>query len=893
MPTALARLLRLARFWLARGRHGDELAAEIEAHRAARQADLESRGMSPGEAAAASRRAMGNATLAVEDARAVWIAPALEALWRDAQYAARMLAREPLFAATAIVTFAAGLVVTTTVFSVVDAQLWKPLPYPSADRLMGVRALGPNGERDSVFLNGLDLESWRSETGAFSAVSGMGPRARRVLHGDTAESVLTLTVTNDFFSTLGRQALLGRMFAPTDTSPAAVITDRAWRRWFSGDTSMVGRSLQIDDQLVPVLGVVLADDALVPDPDVYLSLPPAAAELRDPANRAFNAIVRLRPGVSRAAALAELQALVTARARLAPDTRTIQRVEWFDLRQYNGYNWRPLYFFLGAALLVLALCCANVASLLLARALRRAREFAVRGALGGGSGALVRQLVVEGALISVPGAALGLLSTAWVLAAGTRYIPDAYLERGSAMPLDLRVAAFAFAMTAITTIAFGLAPAIFARRIDLNVSLGHGGRTAGRSRVHTRSRRALLVSQVALTFVLLAATGIFLKSFRALTSVPLGFERAGRLALRLTVSGPRFEGDDQIRAYVAALREQARAVPGIADVAIATGSPLGTNLPGIPFYPADRPAPAPGGEANAIVRAVDPAYFSTLGIALRRGRAFTDADAVGAPRVAIVNERLAGRFFADRNPIGARIVLPPGARTPWARRPGTLLVVGVVANSKDVGLDEADFNDLYVPFAQMPSRAIELLAHTTAAPAGVVAPLRAAVAAADPTIPVTSLMTLDARVDRALSEDRFNAMVVSGFAAMAVLLAAIGIYAAVAYDVQERTREFGLRVALGARPGSILAIAAAHGCRVGAAGGALGLAAALVAARLLGNALYLVPTEHNGLLYGVSTTDPTALGAALAGILILALAASAIPARRATRVDPLIALRSE
>jgi predicted permease len=433
---------------------------------------------------------------------------------------------------------------------------------------------------------------------------------------------------------------------------------------------------------------------------------------------------------------------------------------------------------------------------------------------------------------------------------------------------------------------------IFARRIDLNVMLAQGGRTAGRSPRQRRTRSALLVGQVTITVVLLVGAALFVLSFSRLIHAPLGFDPADRVALRVTLAGSRYADDAAVVRFADRLLEEGRAIPGVRDAAVASSSPLASG-PSARFVVMDRERPARGDEPSALMRSVSPVYFRTLGTRVVEGREFSAADVPGAPRVAIVNETLAQRLFPGASPIGQRLELLPGARAAWTRRPGPLVIVGVTENVKNVGLNEVEFNGLYLPFAQAPAPSLELLAAAGTALSGLSEPLRAAVARVDTALPVTRITTLTDRVDSALQDDRFNLILIAFFAVAAVLLAAVGIYGAMACGVQERTREFGVRLALGARPAAIVRAALWEAARLGIAGGLCGVAATLIVARLLGNALYLVPGEHNGLLYGVTTTDPLAIGAAVAIVIVVATMSGLVPARQATRVSPLVALRTE
>ena len=891
----LIKLVRQLEHWRRRRSADEELREEMEAHRLLIQADLESRGMAPRDADAGSRRAMGNVTLARDDARDVWIVRAVDSLWRDTRHALRALRRERIFALGAMLTLAVGVATTTTVFSVVDAELWKPLPYPDSERLVAVTLHGPDRRGPAEYVSGSDFLDLSSQSRSFASLSARAGEGRRVLQRATAEPVMAFSVTTEYFTTLGVNAMRGRMFVAGDgPAGAALVTEGGWRRLFAADPGIVGRAVSIDGQPRRIVGVLRRDRAAYGgEPDFYLAVDDRAPEFTDRTGRAVTAIIgRLRPGVDAAGAQAELQTIADRTAQAYPEGRTGRVVRVEDLRRfYTGSSWRPLYFALGASLIVLLLACANVAGLLLARALRRQREFAIRSALGGGLPALVQQLVVEGALLALPAAGLALLLTHWALG-GLATVTTDYLLWGASMRLDARVAAFALCAATFTVIVFGLIPPLVARRADLKLAIGDGGRTVGAAPAQSVVRQALLVAQIAMTLVLLAGAGLFLKSYASLLQVPTGFEGRDRVSLRVSLSGPRYRADEPIRAYARMLLERARAIPGVQAAAVSTSSPL-ISGPMVRFTGGAMPSPAPGEEPRAILRATTPGFFELLGMRVVRGREFEARDTAGAPRVALVNEFLAGQLFAGIDPVGQRLTLLTGARAAWTRRPGQLTIVGVVSNAKEIGLHETGFSDIYVPFAQAPASSLELIVHGSVPPATFANDLRRTAAEVDPNMPVGNVIPLQRRVTDALRGDRFHLLLVGVFAAVAVVLSAIGIYGAVAYAAEQRRREFGVRLALGASPAGLMVTALREALRVGIIGGVAGVGIGLVLARLLGNSLYFVPGEHMGLLHGVQTSDPVVLGSAFCGLLFVAATAGLIPARRVARLDPLIALREE
>ncbi|HEX5214502.1 MAG TPA: FtsX-like permease family protein, partial [Vicinamibacterales bacterium] len=471
-------------------------------------------------------------------------------------------------------------------------------------------------------------------------------------------------------------------------------------------------------------------------------------------------------------------------------------------------------------------------------------------------------------------------------------LPGDLLQRGADIPVDFRAWLFAFSVTAMTAAAFVLVPMFSARKIELSSALGPGART-GRSATESRARTTLLIGQVAMTLVLVFGAALFLKSFAALTQAPLGFEPANRITMRTTVGPPRYVTPAAISGYVDELLAQARAIPGVHSAAAGSSSPLGSG-PLALLAPAGEPSVPAGGETRAILRTVTPGYFQTVGIPILRGRAFSADDHATGPRLAIVNETAARRLFGDLDAVGRQVDFRPGPRSAaWMQKPGAVLIAGVAANIKEVGVNEVDFADLYLLWSQAPAPSIELIVRAAPSASIDAQALKRATAAVDPAVPVVSVSTLEQRVSRALQNDRFNMMLISSFAAIAVLLAIVGIYGAIAYVVEGRRREFGVRLALGARPRQLISLALWQAGRVGIAGGLIGVAAALILSRALGDALYLVPGSHNGLLYGVTTLDPLMLGAAFIAIVALALGAGLIPARRVGRVNPMLALRNE
>jgi putative ABC transport system permease protein len=873
-----------------RRREDRDLIEEIEFHRAAIQSELESKGMSEADARDASRRAMGNVTLAREDAREVWIARWADQCLLDLRCGVRSLLHQPLLTLSAILATALGIATTTTVFSVADAELWKPLPYAQPEHLYAiVSRSGTSPRAQSNTIPGPDLLAWREVTDEFSSIASSGRSSRQVLQLQTAESVRVTEVTANYFITLGHSAVQGRLFMDEDArgERRLVITDRAWLRIFAADPAVIGRSFRLDEAPAVIVGVVRADDSQGLAPDFFLAFDEDAPAFLDRDNSiGYSAIARLKPGASVERARTELQALASQAASQGPG-RNEQRIEIQHLDKYfSRSNWRPFYFFLGASLVVLALSTVNVATLLLSRAMRRAPEFALRRALGGGTIVLARQLFVEGVMLAAAGGLLGILFASWAIGALSPLIPREMLLRGTDLALDLRAAAFSLSAVALATVVFGLVPLPLARRAGAVEAMRSGAR-AGQPAREGRTRGALLVVQVALTLVMLAGSGMFLRSFTALTQVPLGFDPDNLAALRVTLSGPRYADDAAVRAYAQRLIETAAAFPGARAATVTTSGPLGSGPP-VPLAKTGQPRPEPGDEERAIIRSVGADYFSTVGIPIVAGRGLSRDDGFGAARVAVINVTLAKRMFGSPEAAPGQMIDQLSGRVSWANRPGTLLIVGVASNIKEVGINEVDFGGIYVPFDQLPARQLELIARTGAPPD--LHAMRARAAAIDPLVPIISATTFEQRVDSALAADVFNLVVVTSFAAVAILLSMIGIYAAAAYHVQSRTHELGVRLALGGRPVTLIIAAMWQTARPVLTGAAAGVVVLLVLARIIGDALYLVPGSHNGVLFGVTTTDPLTIAGAFIGLQLVALVAAGLPARQITRIDPVRSL---
>lgn len=869
-----------------RGGQNAALMEELEAHRAFTQDELERAGLPPAQAEAESRRRMGNVTLAREDARDVWIVRWIDSLRRQLRFGMRGLRREPTFAATAILTLAFGSAAVTTVFSVADAELWRSLPYTDAEQLVVLRSEKPAPERDTDVITMAELSEWRQALSGLTTIvaSGDDSTPRRAVRLTGTESMRSSEVTANYFSELGRRAIVGRVFGPNDAhgSDAIVLGARGWRRVFSADPSIVGRTVFVDNEAKVVVGIVEPDDSMGGlEGDLFLPINESRGT-----QRLYGGLGRLAPGSTAAQVQAQLQAILDRHAAI--DTTRAGHIARVELANdfYKRSDARPLYFFLGASVFVLVLTIVNLAGLVLARSVRRAPEFALRGALGGGAKLILLQLTAEAALIAVPGCAIGFWLTRQLLGTLSTLVPSDMLWRGTAIALDYRAAAVVAIIVLVTVAGLALAPLGVAHRADASIVKAGGSRSSGLPWAG-RVRERLLVGQIALTVVLLVAGGLFLQSFTALTRMPLGFDPADGWTMSVTLSGDRYKDPALIRQYTTSLIQDVRAIPGVRSAALATSSPLRSGWVVRTTRPGAETADA---GVQAIYRAIGPGYFSTIGTAITRGRAIDATDVAGAPNVAVVNQEFVHRVLHDEDPIGRQIALG-GIHAPV--KPTVVTIVGVAASIKEVGFNEVAFADIYVAFDQYPVPGGELLVRGNGADSAMPALLRAAAAKADPFVPVSSVSPMSRRVTVALQEDKFNFVLAIGFAVIALLVASIGIYGAMAYAASARAREFGVRLALGASPRMLMQKALSGAARFGVLGAGIGIALALALSRWIGDALYLVPGKHNGLLYGVQTTDPIALAGAAGSVLLVALVAGFIPARRLARVDPVKTLRAE
>jgi predicted permease len=796
---------------------------------------------------------------------------------RDLRLAFRALAQAPGFSLVAVATLALGLGATTALFSVVNASLLQPLPFPEPDRLAALYEISPEPARARNEAGAATFLEWRQKARGFSHLAAFTTLDYALTGGGEPESILAARVSAEAFALLGVAPVLGRAFVGEEEAEGrhrvVVLSHELWAGRFGADPAVLGRAIHLDGEPYTVVGV-MPRGFRFPDARSRLWTPLAFTrdELVQRHRRMFDVVGRLAPGVSLASAQAEMSAIARGLAAAQPDTQGWDASVLPVREVVSGGRERPLLVLLGAVACVLLVACANVGSLLLARAAGRRRELAIHTALGAGRTRLLRGLFAEAALLALLGGVMGVALASWSFDLLLALLPADW-PRLQDPRLDGSVLAFALGATVLTALVAGLAPAVHLTLADLGAALREGGRTPGSTPARPRLRQALVVGQVAASLVLMAGAGLLAQTLWRLQRVDPGFNPHGLLAAAIYLPDTRYPDDPRQVAFFADLLERARRLPGVLSAGAVTTlplSPMGIDHD-MPFSVDGQAAP-PAEEAD--FRIASPGYFRTLGTPLLSGREFGERDDAAAPAVAIVNRTFAERFLAGEPPLGRRVRLGQRGR-PYE-------VVGVVGEVRHRSLDRAPRPELYVSYRQMQYGSMTVLLRTAGDPSALAAPLKREVLALDPGQPLTSLSTMDALLSDSLSARRFQALLLGSFAATALGLSALGLYGLLAHTVRQRTPEIGVRMALGARPADVVRLVVRGGLGLAALGVALGLAGALAATRVL-----------DGLLFQVPTRDPVTLAASGTLLLAIALLACALPARRASRIDPARALRCE
>jgi putative ABC transport system permease protein len=862
-----------------------EMAEEMRQHLEHRIQEKIADGTAPDEARYAAQREFGGLEQHKEhcrdERRFVW----LEQFFQDLRQVVRTWRKSPGFTATAMLTLALGIGANTALFSVINSVLLRPLPFPNADRLtvvwetnaqQGVKREGPAGP---------NFYDWREQTRLFQDLAAVELGSGTLTGLGNPQQVPAMRVTTNLFSVLNVGPSFGRLFVPEDgrdgRQARVIVSHDFWRRALGSDETIIGKTITVDLIAYQVIGVLQPDFWLPIQADLFAPWPDD--ELRTQHGRLahdLGVFGRLKPGVTAEEAEAELNA-IHARLRVAHPELEAWGVTVVPLQTVTTEYIRPALIALFCAVtFVLLIACANVANLLLARALVRGREVAVRAALGATRGRLLRQFLTESLGLSLAAGALGTLLAFWgvtVLSAivpATIPIPDAAADVTlRPFVIDGRVLAFSVVVSLITSLLFGLAPALHAMKVDVIESLKNGSRATGGG--GRRLREVLLITEVALALVLLAGAGLMLRSFSRLQNADLGFRASQLLTLEMELpTDSRYRTGPEQSAFFAQVLERVGALPNVTSTAVTSVLPLHSQEQRTRFLIENGSVLPPNEQFQSDLRRVSPDYFRTMGIAFKRGRLLDghDSAATAAPLVGLIDETFARRFFGDNDPVGRRLVL--GKKH--------LEIVGVVGDVIHAGADREARPTLYVSFLQSPAVRMNLVLRTTTAPGDLVESVKRAVWSIDPDLPLYRIESMEEVVAGATSAPRLTLSLLGVFALVALVLATTGIYGVMAYTVSQRTNELGIRLALGATPADVLRNVLQHGLRVIAIGVALGLGAMFGLGQLV-----------QSLLYHTSPRDPLVLGGVAVVLAITAFIACLVPARRATKIDPMVALRCE
>jgi putative ABC transport system permease protein len=796
----------------------------------------------------------------------------MQTLLQDLRFGARMLIKKPGFTLIAVLTLALGIGANTAIFSVINAVLLKPLPYDQPEQLMTTR-----GNQSVPDLN--DVRAWSQ---SYAAVGGINQQPLDYTGGSEPQQLLVGHVTGGFFATLGIAAKIGRTLNYDDDKPGgarvAVLSDELWQQLFTRDPNVIGKTLPLGGNSFTVVGVMPAEFKS-PRDNAQLWVPIHVTNAEAAAYRGVHFLhvyLRLQPDVTLQQAATEMQVLDKRLAEAYPAENKNRRTILLPLlERVVGDTTTTLWVLFGAVALVLLIACANYANLLLVRGAARQQEMTVRVALGAGQGRIVRQILTESVLLSLLGGIVGLVLAQWGVELLLALKPE-NLPRLETINLDARVLSFALFVSLLTGIVFGLAPAWSATRVNVNEALKEGER-GGVSAARHRMRSALIVFEMALACLLLVGAGLLIKSFWHLRTVQPGFNSDNLVTMRINLPETRYKEIPRQNQYRQALLAEVNAVPNV-KAALVSELPLSGDSLNHDFTREGWTLPV-GEEPSVETRSIEGDYFQTMQIPLLAGRDFTVHDNADAPLVGIVNEALVKQHFPNENPLGKRVRWARADEIHW------ITIVGVVGDVRHFGLDAPEEPALYTPYPQSGrvwKRWMTVIARGPQAPAALTAAVKTAVWKIDPQLPLTKVLTMSDVLAESFAERRFNMLLLSLFAALALALAGVGIYGVISYAVTQRTREIGIRMALGATVRDVLQLVIGQGLKLALLGVGLGLMGALAATRLL-----------KSLLFGVSATDPLTFLAISALLLGVALLACWLPARRATKVDPMIALRCE
>ena len=806
----------------------------------------------------------------------------MEFFWQDLRYGFRTLLRNPGFCVVAVLALALGIGPNTAIFTMVNAVLLRPLPVPEPDRVVMIWGTMLKSGFDQLPVSAADYLDWKKQATSFeqmAAAFAIPEFGLNVSGAGEPERVPAATASKEFLPALGIKPIAGRNFLPEEDRPggvpAVLISNAFWQRRFHSDPSAIGRTLTVDGIPRTIVGVVPHQLGEMVAADLWL---PTAIDPNNPERRNHNygIVALLKPGVTAAQARAEMTVIAKRLEQAYPATNTGWGITLFPLAEMFTGRIRPvLMILLGAVGVLLLIACANLANLLLARAATRDKEIAIRGALGAERHRIIRQLLTESLVLAMAGGGVGLLLAIWCVRALRGVVPDMFpmLQH---MSVDLPVLAFTLGLSILTSLLFGLVPAWKSSHTDLNTTLKEAGGRSESSGGSHRIRGFLLASEVALAVLLSVSAGLLLRSFVRVIGVNPGVRVENVLTMTLSLPPVKYDTPVKRAHFYKDLTERLQTLPGVRSAGAVLFLPLRVSILsfriGVNGFQIEGRPPVPQGqEPMADYRMATPGYFNTMGIALRQGRFFDPHDDLDAKRVALINEAMVRKHFPHENPLGRHITSGGG---------GPMEIVGVVADAKLYGLDAPIEPAIYVPHMQHPGESMGLAVLTDGDPAAVTSAVRREILKLDPEQPISNVRTMEKVLSDSLMLRRVSMLMLTVFAALALTLASVGIYGLTAYSVSRRTHEIGLRVALGASQAQILRLVVGRGLLTSLIGAAIGLAAALQLTRAL-----------SGMLYGVTTTDPLVFAGVPLLLVAVSVVASYVPARKALRIDPLVALR--
>jgi putative ABC transport system permease protein len=867
----------------------DEMEDEIRLHLELREKEHAAKGFTAEEAHMTARKNFGNALITRETSHEAWGWAWLEHLSQDLRFAMRMFAKAPAFTAIAILTLALGIGANTAIFSFVYGVLLAPLPYQNASQLVVLNETTPRVGNVSVSY--LNFQDWREQSKKFSQMAYVEKMSFNLAGAAVSqpENITGDAVSPNFLPMMGVQPLLGRDFDPLEekpgTAPVVLLSYSIWQSHFGGDRNVLGRTITLDGRSFTIVGVLPADYRWLEKSELMLPIGlwvTGNPDATDRGARGDSTVVgRLAPGANLAQATAEMEGIAENLAKEYPADNDQFGVRLQSIHDAFVSDTRPaILVLLGAVMFVLLIACANVANLFLVRGAARTKEIALRIAFGASHSRIVRQMLTESFALSLLGGILGLALAASGMRGLTALTPMNALG-GATVSLNGAVLLFTAGVVVLAAFIFGLIPALQSTKQDVQSELKEGGRTASVGASQNRLRAALAIAEISLALVLLVGAGLMMKSLYKLMSVDAGIRPERVLTMEMYLSSQRYSKDPAILNFWQQVLERVRALPGVESAAVGTHIPLTDSHGRTDITIEGMALPKPGSFPHPDVHTISPDYVRTLGMALVRGRTFTDADNENGQLVAMVNEKLARQFWPNGDPIGRRFMwggFKPNSKTP----PKWITVVGVVGDTKLYGLANPARLEVYDPLRQDPNSDMNLVVKSRMDPAALTSEIRGAVASIDKDQPIFAIATMNQLKSDSVGTQRLTLVLLGLFSALALVLASIGIYGVISYSVAQRTHEIGIRVALGAQHEDVLRMVLGQGGKIALAGIAIGMAAAFGLTRLMAS-----------LLFSVSASDPLTFAGVALLLVLVAMLACYIPARRAMKVDPMVALRYE